>query len=236
MAIAKFNVVKALVGLGASAVAGTADSDIGTRMRVFVEPPPAAVGRYVQKLWEQYDLNRDGILQQQEWQELRGQPARIDRDGDGVLTTSEMQQHVLNYAHGRYLAPPRTALPPHGDLTDLTDPTDPTDRPSTSLPGDVPPQVKPYYVPERFRMRGLPDWYVDRDANGDGQLALAEFTPTAEAQLVAQFERLDINHDGLLTPVEVLQETTSGPSSRSEGAVPNERPIASPGDSNDVVR
>jgi hypothetical protein len=51
----------------------------------------------------------------------------------------------------------------------------------------------------------LPEWFLERDADGDGQLTLAEFAPQATAAQVAQFRQMDLNQDGVVTAVECVR-------------------------------
>jgi hypothetical protein len=151
------------------------------------EPLPKVV-RYAERLIQQYDADGDGRLQADEWGRLRGEPARLDRNQDGAADVEEVAAYVTAYGRTRQLAPSRPATnsepepvaAPHGEAA-------------------AAPPAKRFHVPERFLPQGLPEWFAGRDANGDGQLSLAEFAPSAEAQQVAQFERLDVNQDGLLT-------------------------------------
>ena len=54
---------------------------------------------------------------------------------------------------------------------------------------------------------GTPVWFLARDRNGDGQLSLVEFAPNLTPAGIAQFGKLDANHDGLITAAEVRQYT-----------------------------
>jgi len=162
---------------------------------------PPQMQRYVSDIVGRYDADGDGQLQTTEWRLMRGQPERIDHDGDQLLTYEEMLRHVSQYAFGKRLAPQRDnaaaqqPAPPAPHTQDVTS--------SSQAP---PPCAKPYFVPDRFLPKGLPDWFRARDANGDGQLSLAEFAPTGEAQLAAQFGRSDANRDGLITPAEAIRD------------------------------
>jgi hypothetical protein len=78
--------------------------------------------------------------------------------------------------------------------------------PSTSLRKGI-----RFLRPNERLPKGLPDWFRTKDANGDGQISMAEFaaewTPAAEAE----FLRYDLNGDGFITPDECLKaEKNSG--------------------------
>ena len=63
------------------------------------------------------------------------------------------------------------------------------------------PAARPYHVlPER--LQGVPAWFIMLDRNGDGQISLQEFAPTLDRRMMALFERLDLNNDGLICPDE----------------------------------
>jgi hypothetical protein len=72
--------------------------------------------------------------------------------------------------------------------------------------GELAPAAARKYYTSPAKLRGLPTWFVTRDANGDGQVELHEFAPSLSTPAVAQFGRLDKNGDGVLT----AEELTSG--------------------------
>jgi hypothetical protein len=53
--------------------------------------------------------------------------------------------------------------------------------------------------------KGLPDWFLKKDADGDGQVTMAEFSTSWTASLVAEFDGYDLNHDGMIVPAEALK-------------------------------
>lgn len=59
----------------------------------------------------------------------------------------------------------------------------------------------PVYRPKSSRVK-LPAWFIERDANGDGQISMAEW-PAAE---IERFRMLDRNGDGFITPDEAKEE------------------------------
>ena len=65
-----------------------------------------------------------------------------------------------------------------------------------SPPGQLPPR----------RFRGtVPDWLAARDADGDGQVMMWEFSRQWTESKVAEFYRYDLNCDGVITPKEYRQ-------------------------------
>ncbi len=51
---------------------------------------------------------------------------------------------------------------------------------------------------------GLPEWFKDRDQDKDGQIMLHEFTNEFNNAVIAQFQKQDLNGDGVITPGECL--------------------------------
>jgi len=59
---------------------------------------------------------------------------------------------------------------------------------------------------EKKNLRGVPRWWEDRDTNEDGQISLAEYSTSRSASQrsrdIREFDKLDANHDGIITPTE----------------------------------
>ena len=49
------------------------------------------------------------------------------------------------------------------------------------------------------------DWFLERDQNGDGQIAMAEFSDAWDQEKVDEFGALDLDADGMVTPIEYLR-------------------------------
>jgi Ca2+-binding EF-hand superfamily protein len=56
------------------------------------------------------------------------------------------------------------------------------------------------------RKPGLPGELKSRDANGDGQVSMSEFSRYWSSSVVADFRRWDLNNDGVITAKEAAQK------------------------------
>ena len=170
---------------------------------------PLKVDRYAKRLVERYDRNGDGKLEQEEWHQMHGQPASADADRDGVITVEELAQWVAAFGAQRRL---RLAYPASAGTEGSAPPREsPPDNaapaPVRPVPKASPRQTKFYVTPKRLPA-GLPDWFLQRDADGDGQLTFSEYAPKATAAERQEYARYDLNGDGVLTPQEYLKATT----------------------------
>lgn len=193
-------------------------------------PIVGKVFRYAQRVVEEYDSqgNGDGRLDPAEWGQMRGDPQGADFDGDGAITVTEFAQYVANHGWRRkiYLvAPPwmeSEAMPPL--LHPATSPNSAEGAnpdPSLAGPDGQPDSLGP---PELRRQRrfftrlpkGLPGWFDQRDADGDGQLTLAEYAPRGLKTQLDQFAHYDANRDGVLTAEEYLRAVKAATPSSGE--------------------
>jgi hypothetical protein len=74
-----------------------------------------------------------------------------------------------------------------------------TERGSARKPRESTFYVRPSRLPPE-----LPEWFVRRDLNGDGQLSLSEFAPNPTQADLDEFARHDKNGDGFITAQECL--------------------------------
>jgi hypothetical protein len=191
----------------------------------------AKIARYAQRLVRIYDRNNNGQLEQAEWETMHGAPRQADLNGDGVIPVEELARHVAEYGRTRRI---RLLPPQPGDLVELppllhpttaasadaaavqpTEAAAPKPSPAAETTATEPPAApapkKPpqrrdskfYVAPERLPA-GLPDWFLPRDRDGDGQLTISEFSPKSVPSELQQFKRLDHNGDGVLTAAECV--------------------------------
>ena len=177
--------------------------------------------RYAKRVVKRYDTNGDGRLDEAEWTSMRGNPATADLNRDSQITIDEFARFVASYGAGRRIR-----------LSATRDPI--AERnPIGRQPGVSESEAANADQLALERRRGLkyfsqlpdgvPSWFVERDADGDAQLTLAEFSPKLRAREVAEFKGYDVNGDGLLTAAEL-----SGRARKEGEGTPNPAIPASP--------
>jgi hypothetical protein len=99
------------------------------------------------------------------------------------------------------------------------------DTPSASIsansdpPSDAPKRTGPksgrFLTPKERLDKSLPDWFREKDGDDDGQVSMAEYAREWTDAKVAEFNRYDLNHDGIVTAAECLK-AVEGPRHRSK--------------------
>jgi hypothetical protein len=137
---------------------------------------------YAQGLMRQYDKNKNGVLDRDEAAELQGPLREARRNADGAITLEALTEKVLEVNHVSG---------------------------SSSQAGDSATQAgkKSYrFISAQERLpKGLPDWFYQKDLNGDGQVTMAEYSSTWSDATAGEFSKWDLNNDGVITPDEVLK-------------------------------
>jgi hypothetical protein len=81
--------------------------------------------------------------------------------------------------------------------------------PATAAPATPAAPPKPrsgrFLTPTERLPKGLPEWFLARDVGGRGQITMAEFATDWTPETTAQFDRYDLNQDGIITADEVLK-------------------------------
>lgn len=210
---------------------------------------PPKVHRYAERLLRRYDLNRDGRLDASEWRKMHGNPQTADGDKDRTITLGELTDHILQFGRHRRLTlglpsfdpegssqvegdqdTSRSASPDNGvglEKAGKVDGGPSGDEPSKPLAARSGQPNSTFYVPRSRLPAGLPEWFLRRDADGDGQLSLAEYAPKPSQADLDEFARYDLNGDGFITPKEYLR---AGKPARQSGAKPSAAPSANAGD------
>ncbi len=74
-----------------------------------------------------------------------------------------------------------------------------------------------FLLPHERLPEGLPDWFIDRDSNLDGQVTMAEFAGDWTDAKVEEFLKYDVNNDGVITVEEVLNPVEHAAEPTGEG-------------------
>jgi Ca2+-binding EF-hand superfamily protein len=177
---------------------------------------PDKVRRYAERLFRRYDANGDGKLQREEWSKMHGNPEAADLNADGVITMEELTNWIAAFGRNRRLGAagdwlgesPRER--PDSQAADASGAGKEKDREAEK--GGSPSETGPsqrrsttFYVPKTRMPAGLPQWFLDRDLDGDGQLSLAEFASNPTQADLEEFARFDRNGDGFITAKECLE-------------------------------
>jgi len=179
-------------------------------------PIPMKIRRYCRWLLTKHDLNGDGVLQENEWRALQGQPQRIDSNGDRTIDLDELIRWTADYGSKREIGVPHELPAPISATKDPESTGQNAEQESTNANSQSSGRRRDakFYVPDKRLPAGLPEWFLARDEDGDAQLTLAEFSPSGLASDAAEFARYDVNRDGMMT----AQECVGRPSEKSASA------------------
>ncbi len=78
---------------GSSSTPAVGNSEDGDRV--------ARYRRYAESLLKQFDKNHNGVLEREEWSQMRGDWKSADLNGDGKLTVDEIAAHLMGYSARR---------------------------------------------------------------------------------------------------------------------------------------
>jgi hypothetical protein len=157
-------------------------------------------------MMRQADRNGNGRLESDEWNERWGDFREADRNHDGAVTADELAQRLSGFARwgpGGDRGGPDGSAGPERAGTGSGSP----ERAGTGSGSPERPKSYRLPTPTEILPQGLPDWFAQKDSNADGQVAMAEFESAGAwtRAAVAEFVRLDLNNDGIITPGECLK-------------------------------
>ncbi|GAA5504594.1 EF-hand domain-containing protein [Novipirellula caenicola] len=153
----------------------------------------------------EYDRNRDGYLSKEELARGRfgGDPLDFDRNRDGRLSADEL---AVRYARRREVSEVNEAERRREESRRRDQ-----DRKKTVEDVDYYNGRKSYRIVSTGSLpEGTPGFFADKDANGDGQVEMAEFASEWSDEKVAEFFRSDLNGDGIITLEEARQAVEMG--------------------------
>lgn len=165
------------------------------------------VAAYVKGFMVQHDTNKSGVLEKDEWKTMKPEHHSADTNKDNVITQEELTVKFASFGNSSGGgAPPAGSAPPssaggygrgRGGYAGRTG--DKGEKPTAET-------RKSYRVPtatERLP-KGLPDWFARNDADADGQVMMSEYMTDFSDSKAAEFAKLDLNGDGIITPEECL--------------------------------
>ena len=168
----------------------------------------------MQMLFGRYDRNGSGVLEKDEWGSFRSDPSAYDTNHDGKITREEFTAAMASRFGGRGGAEGGREQSPWYSRREGEGGPPKTDE----SPGEAPAAAANSKKSYRFRTaaerlagyEGLPEWFARADANGDGQVKMAEYSTSWTDQVVADFAQFDLNQDGIVTPSECVKATEAG--------------------------
>ena len=198
-------------------------------------PAEAKYRRYAEMLLKQYDKNHNGVLDPEEWSQMRGDWKSADLNGDGKLTVDEITAHLMGYSQRRSQPqPPAPSAASSGSPATTASSTASTASASTATansgvttnsgrPAGDGRKAYRFRTPTERLPSGLPDWFLQKQH--DGQVTMADFSSTWNDTVAAEFATYDRNNDGVITAEECLQAEKLKAQSASASA-PQSHPAA----------
>ena len=156
-----------------------------------------------------YDKNKDGKITQDEFGSMRD-PKSTDKNSDGVITKEELAERASSFGRSRS---GDSSSSSRSDGSSRSGGSSSNSSSSTTADGR---KSYRFLTPAERLPKDVPSWFTSTDANGDGQIAMAEYTTSWSESKVAEFTRYDANGDGYITVQECLK--AEGKSSESSVA------------------
>lgn len=180
---------------------------------------PAKIARYAALVFKKYDVDGSGTLEAAEREKAPGLTRETDIDADGDVSLDELTSFIAGYGRSRRLRlvaeTDPNAVPPSAPVAAADGKAAPADAPQKS---SGPRTDRRFFVTPKRVPQGLPDWFLEKDGDGDLQLTPAEYSPTSLRAELDDFGKLDFNSDGLLTADEYMKSSAAKPATPEKGA------------------
>ena len=166
--------------------------------------------RFAEALLRRYDGSGNGSLEKEEWSQMSERYATADANKDSVITVDELAAYLSNFSRGS--GPSGGGGGPGRDRGQGGNDAFARGRGGWGARRGEPEQTEPQKKSYRFlspaeRLQntlegGDRDWFLEKDQDGDGQIAMSEFSGAWSQETVEEFSTLDLNADGMITPKE----------------------------------
>jgi Ca2+-binding EF-hand superfamily protein len=186
-------------------------------------------------LLKQNDANNNGVLEKDEWSRMRRINADADANKDNVISLQELANQLAAYASGSGSSAPASnsttsnssARPgtngvagrgsTNSRMVGNQRPGGPADQSKAAEKTERRPSYR-FLSPTERLSESLPgnlrEWFISTDRDDDGQIAMAEFSASWSPEKVQEFQKLDSNNDGRITPQEYVRVRSTSPSPR----------------------
>lgn len=173
---------------------------------------------YAKQLVDKLDKNDNKVLDGEEISGLTGPARAADFNKDGFISREEVAASLANPAATSPAPPASTGGDrPNSENKDKVGAGSKAASTSRrvftwlggSKPGaDAKDTRRTYrFTPARERLPSeLPSWFKSQDKNGDGQVAMSEYSRSWTKSTVAKFQGYDTNSDGVVTAKEVKEK------------------------------
>jgi Ca2+-binding EF-hand superfamily protein len=174
--------------------------------------------REAAEMMQRFDRNRDGVLSGGEISSrFSGNPLDFDRNKDGKLTASELAVRYARRREGREESRREDDRRRNRQQDE-----------EVEIPDVFNGRRSYRAMASRSLPEGLPGYFTDKDANGDGQVTMAEFASEWSDETVKQFFGSDLNRDGVITAEEALTAVENPGAGMSMASVSAPAAAASP--------
>jgi hypothetical protein len=176
---------------------------------------------FAQQIVKRNDKNGNNMLEGEELQGLRGPMAGADANGDKTVTAEEIVAVISNRnvasnsrsdgdrgsrgsRSGGTSSEKAAAADGNGSKVYLGLAAVMSALSDEKAKNDESSKRKTFrFTPAGERLPdGVPSWFTSRDKNKDGQIAMSEYRSSWSASAVRDFQRLDVNNDGVITAKE----------------------------------
>jgi Ca2+-binding EF-hand superfamily protein len=150
-----------------------------------------------ESMMQRMDRNGSGALEREEWADMQDRLGPADANHDGTVTLDEMTAWLATYG--------RPGNRSEGGGSRDGGPPSTSSNSSSDSGGSAGRKSYRFLSPTERLPGGLPDWFAQKDADGDGQVMMSEYTTVWTQSKVDEFSKYDLNADGIITPQECLK-------------------------------